>query len=81
MDRSKPWAYFDGSSQFGGQCGGEAILHLNEQHSFKLKSGLGQGSNNYAKLLSLKIIFIFSLEERVSEVASCCKFFGIPGWL
>ena len=41
-------------------AGGGAILHLREGHSFVLTMGLGDGSNNYAEILSLKLLLIFA---------------------
>lgn len=49
IDKSQPWAYFDGSVQ-AARCGGGAILYLTETHFFKLKMGLGRGTNNYDEL-------------------------------
>ena len=43
--------------------GGGAILHLVENHSFELIAGLGEGSNDHAKLLSLKLLLIFAVEK------------------
>ena len=50
-----PWAYFDGLAQERG-CGGGAILHLSESHFYKIKMGLGRGTNNFAELLALKLV-------------------------
>lgn len=56
------WGYFDGSSQ-NVRCGWGTILHLNNSHSFKLKSGLGQGSNSFVEFYSLKLLLLFALEH------------------
>ena len=40
VDRSRPWAYFDGASQAGDECVGGEILYLNENHPYKLQNGL-----------------------------------------
>jgi len=53
IDQSKPWAYFD-SSMHNGRCGGGVVLYLNNNHYFKLKSGLGSGMNNISELYNLK---------------------------
>ena len=42
---------------------GGAILHMAENHSFELMVGLGEGGNNRAELLSLKILLIFATEK------------------
>jgi len=62
IDQSRPWAFFDGASQ-NNACGGGAVLHLSASHFFILSMGLGAGSNNYAELLSLKLLLIFALEK------------------
>ena len=43
--------------------GGGAILYLAKNHSFELIVGLGEGSNNFAELLSLKLLLIFVAEK------------------
>jgi hypothetical protein len=40
-----------------------SILYLSESHHFKIKLGLGQGSNNYVELMSLKLILHFANER------------------
>ena len=59
IDTTKPWDYFDGAAQ-NSICGGGASLHLSENHFFHLKMGLGRGTNNYAELLSLKLLLLFA---------------------
>jgi ribonuclease HI len=49
VDFSYPWAFFDGASQNNYQQGGGGdLLYLFQNHLFKLKMGLGQGTSNYA---------------------------------
>ena len=43
--------------------GGGAILHLAENHSFELITGLGEGGNNRVELLSLKLLLIFAAKK------------------
>lgn len=62
IERTFPWAYFDGSAQQDG-CGEGVVLHLSEDHYFKIKMGLGRGTNNYLELNSLRLLLIFSLEK------------------
>ena len=54
VDRSMAWGFYDGAAQ-NNLCGGGAILFMIENHYFELMVGLGEGSNNFAELLSLKI--------------------------
>ena len=57
-----PWGFFDGTSQ-NIACGGGAVLHLSQQHFFHFQMGLGEGTNNFAELLSLKLLLQFALEK------------------
>lgn len=59
VDFSYPWAFPDGASQNNyQQCVGGPLLHLSQNHFFKLKMGLDQGTNNYAELLALKLFYL-----------------------
>eukprot|EP00253_Pinus_taeda_P006389 PITA_06389 len=60
IDRSTPWAFFDGSAQQQG-CGGGFLLYKNEQHFYKVKMGLGRGTNNFAEIISLRHLLHFAL--------------------
>eukprot|EP00253_Pinus_taeda_P019711 PITA_19711 len=60
IDHSTPWAFFDGSAQQQG-CGGGFLLFKNEQHFYKVKMGLGPGTNNFAKIISLRHLLHFAL--------------------
>ena len=69
IDRGRPWGFFDGTSQ--GQpvkCGGGAAFHLSEGHFFHFSVGLGDGTNNYVELLSLKFLMLFALEKGCSRL-------------
>jgi ribonuclease HI len=60
VDHSKPWAYFDGASKNEGQiCGEGVVLHMLASHSYNLKMGLGQGTNNFVEMMALKILVTF----------------------
>ena len=63
IDKDSPWGYFDGSAAGDPQiCGAGGILYLFEEHSFAFSPGLGLGTNNYAKLLALKLLIILALK-------------------
>ena len=59
FDKSVPWGFFDGATK-NNYCGGGALLFLLETHLFELVVGLGEGSNNFAELMSLKLLLIFA---------------------
>jgi hypothetical protein len=68
LDMAMPWDFFDGfASKHHLICGaggrGGCCLYLSTTHHFLLKSGLGDETNNYAKLLALKLLLIFAMEK------------------
>lgn len=50
-----PLDYFDEASDQRNRCGACMVIHLNAQRCLKASVGLGDGSNNYAELQSLKL--------------------------
>lgn len=72
VDHSFPRAYFDRAYNERRIFGGGEMLFLFENHSFKMQSGMGRGSNNYVELLSLKLILLFSFKKVVRRL----HFFG-----
>ena len=62
VDYTMPWDFLDGASQ-NLACGGGATLHLTQNHHLQIQMGHGDGTNNYAKLLSLKLLLQFALEK------------------
>jgi len=41
---------------------------MSENNSFKIKMGLCPGTNNYAELLSLKLLLLFVEEKEVETI-------------
>jgi ribonuclease HI len=69
INTTRPWDFFDGASKDDGVlCGGGGILHLSPTHSFKLKWGLGQGTNNYAELMAFKAPAHFCWGKRILDL-------------
>ena len=62
IDKTDLWGFFDGAAQ-NNSCGGGALLFLSETHFFEMFVGLGEGSNNYVELFSLKILLIFTAKK------------------
>jgi ribonuclease HI len=62
IEKSSPWGFFDGASQQY-TCGGGGLLYFSDTHYYTLTSGLGNGTNNYAELMSLKLLMAFALEK------------------
>jgi hypothetical protein len=65
IDSSSPWGFFDGASQQN-ICGGGGLLYLSASHYFIMTFGFGPGTNNFAELLSLKLLIAFAIEK------GCC---------
>jgi ribonuclease HI len=47
-------------------------MYLSDNHFFKIKMGLGQGTNNYVELMDLKLLLQFVGEKVVQSI----QFFG-----
>lgn len=80
IDRSVPWGFFDGAAQ-NNACGGGAILYLAENHSFTLTMGLGQGTNNFAEIMSLKLLMIFALEKDCTSLSVFGDSLNVINWI
>ena len=70
LDKTHPWGFFDGAAQ-NEMCGGGALLFLSDSHYFTITMGLGVGSNNYAELMSLKLLLIFAIEKGINRLTIC----------
>ena len=46
-------------------CGAGALLYLEEGHYFRIRWGLGEGTNNKAELLALYMLMILAHENGV----------------
>ena len=80
IDHSRPWDFFDGASQ-NNVCGGGAVLHLSKSHSFILSMGLGEGTNNFAELQSLKLLLIFALEKGCTSLNCFGDSLNVINWI
>jgi len=79
IDKTRPWGFFDGASQ-NNRCGGGAILYLSEDHHFRIAIGLGEGSNNFAEILSLKALLAFALEQNVKDITIYGDSMNVINW-
>jgi ribonuclease HI len=62
IDKTIPWGFFDGASQHN-HCGGGGILYLSDSHYYSMTFGFGTGTNNFAELMSLKLLIAFAIEK------------------
>lgn len=67
IDSNTPWAFFDGAANQHG-CGGGFIIHINDHHYYKVKLGLGAGTNNYVELITLQHLLHFSLSHHCTSI-------------
>ena len=58
-----------------------AILFLTENHSFELMTGLGEGSNNFAELLSLKLLLIFAVDKGCRSLKVYGDLLNVINWI
>ena len=67
LNKNIPWAFFYGASQ-NSACRGGATLYLNPNHYFQISMGLGSGTNNYARLMTLKLLLCFAIERNCKKI-------------
>lgn len=67
IDRTISWAYFDGAAQ-SHRCGGGFLLYLSDQHHYQIKMGLGEGTNNFAELITLRHLLHFALAHSCNNI-------------
>jgi ribonuclease HI len=81
VDITKPCDFFDKASQNNDLfCGGGDLLFLSKNHSLKLKMGLGPNTNNYAKLMTLKLLLLFSKQKEVDTVQTFGDSLKVMNW-
>ena len=49
-------------------CERGALLFISNSHSFELTIGLGEGTNNFVKLMSLKFLLIFAAKKGCTNI-------------
>jgi ribonuclease HI len=63
---TRPWDFFNGASQDNiDHFGGWGVLHLSPSHFYKIKQGLGQGTNNFVELIALNLLLTFVGEKGI----------------
>ena len=80
INKNNPWAFFDGASQ-NLTCGGGACLFLTQNHYFKISLGLGAGTNNYAELMTLKLLLCFTIERNCRNLQVFGDSMVVINWL
>lgn len=68
IDTNTPWEFFYGAANQQG-CGGGFILYINDHHNYKVKLGLGAGTNNYVELITLRHLLLhFALGHHCTSI-------------
>ena len=80
IDKTTPWAFFDGEAQ-NNSCGGGVVLFLTESHFFVLSMGLGGGTNNFAELMSLKLLLMFAVEKGCTALNILGDSMNVINWI
>jgi hypothetical protein len=64
INKSGTWAFFDGESQEDPFVYGVSeVLNLFYDHFLKFNIGLGGGTNNYVKLMALKLLIMLTTKK------------------
>ena len=58
-----------------------AILYLSDSHFFVMTAGLGEGSNNYAEIMSLKLLIIFAIEKGCKKLNVYGDSMNVINWI
>jgi len=61
------WAFFDGAANTQ-SCGGGIIFHISASHFYHIKLGLGEGTNNFAELITLRHLLHFALSHHCNSI-------------
>lgn len=64
IDINYSWEYFDGYAQLHG-CGGGILLHITDNHFYKIEMGIGDGTNNFVELITLFHLLYFAMRRDV----------------
>eukprot|EP01018_Ginkgo_biloba_P039380 Gb_12932 [translate_table: standard] len=76
------WAFFHGAAQGIPQiCGAGGVLYIDEGLSFKFRAGLGFGTNNFAKLMALKLILLLANEKGFSRLQVFGDSLNVINWM
>eukprot|EP00253_Pinus_taeda_P001598 PITA_01598 len=80
INEGYPWAFFDGASQQNRASAGICI-HFNKDHFIRASVGLGQGSNNYAKLTALRLLMCWSIQRNIQSIQIFGDSLNVVKWV
>ena len=71
--------FFDGAAQ-NNICGGGVLLFIIESHVYELGAGLGEGSDNFVELMSLKLLLVFAAEKGCRNINILGDSMNVINW-
>eukprot|EP01018_Ginkgo_biloba_P022058 Gb_03022 [translate_table: standard] len=82
VNRDGAWAFFDGAAQGDPQiCGAGGILYINDFHIIKYRAGLGEGINNYAEPMAIKLVLLLAGEKGVTRMQVFGDILNVIKWM
>ena len=80
IEKTMPWVFFYGVSQ-NYTCGGGGLLYFSDTHYYTLTPGLGNGTNNYDELMSLKLLLAFAIEQDCKKITFYGDSKNVINWI
>ena len=80
LTKQCPGFFFYGATQ-NNTCGGRALLFLIETHFYELVASLGEGSNNFAELMSLKLLLVFAAKKGCRNLNFMGDSMNVINWI
>ena len=65
LESNTIYGFFDGDEQ-DGNCGTGMILHIDDSHSFKIRMGVGSGTDTFSELLAFWGLLWFAKIKKYS---------------
>lgn len=75
-----PSAFFDGASQ-NNKAGAVLIIHLNKNQTLNSSVGLGNGTNNFAKMSALKLLLCWLIHRNIFTVQIFQDSLNVINWV
>lgn len=69
IDKSHPWGFFDGASQVNSSLYGVGgIIFFKPNHYISFSARLGNGTNNFVKIMALKLLLTLAKDRRMDQI-------------
>jgi len=57
------------------------VLYMFDSHFFTITMGLGAGTNNYAEIMSIKLLLIFAFEKGIKRLSTLGDSMNVINWI